>query len=136
MASPLSEGGTLQLHYYFQILTDASFILNLNSIRGMGDKSITSVLSTEIALQEIINRPEIISDLKLRNRPKSSKALGGTRLSYWPLLKVSLRRLENVEFSPSTSIVGYMKMLFKSATKFDLTRKYLAIHGVEISDTN
>ena len=56
-------------------MTEATFILTLNAIRGVGYKSITSVLSTGIAFQEIIDHPQILSGLKLRNRPEIIKSL-------------------------------------------------------------
>ena len=68
-------------------------ILCLQAIRGVGPKTICSILDSSVGLDGIFERPEVIQDLKIRNKPEIFTALQESSLK--SLMESATLHLEN-----------------------------------------
>ena len=68
-------------------------ILCLQAIRGVGPKTICSILDSSVGLDGIFERPEVLHDLKIRNKPEICTALQESSLK--TLMESATSQLEN-----------------------------------------
>ena len=68
-------------------------ILCLQAIRGVGPKTICSILDSSVGLDGIFERPDVLHDLKIRNKPEIFTALQESSLK--TLMESATLQLEN-----------------------------------------